>query len=307
MSVSIVIPSYNSAAFLAAAVESALRQTVPAERVVVVDDGSTDNTSEVCQTFAEHIDTICVPNGGVSKARNLGASYTKSKWLLFLDADDRLLPNALEHLIARSRQGDFGVVHGRSIYFDEDNGTRVEHGVGKSEGPVPAATAANFWKSAITTPGAAIIRRDVFTKVGGFSPHFDTLADRDFWIKAGMVNEFGFYPGAVIEKRVHATNMSGNIERALQQAAEVQLGFLQWCADRQLSTAFLRTSPSGIMDNLLRKALRVVSLGGLHAVLKIAREKHLNSVTIQRARFYAKLPPRISRLILRLRSFVVRH
>src|SRR3712207_5573157 len=93
--VSVVIPCYKQAHFLGEAIESVLAQSYPHFEVVVVDDGSTDNTSEVA---ARYPGVRCVrqDNQGLAAARNSGLAHSKGEYLLFLDADDRLLPHALE-------------------------------------------------------------------------------------------------------------------------------------------------------------------------------------------------------------------
>src|SRR5919107_192619 len=93
--VSVVIPCYNQAHFLSEAIESVLAQTYPYFEIIVVDDGSTDNTSEVAGRYSG-VRCIRQDNQGLSGARNSGLRHSKGEYLVFLDADDRLLPQALE-------------------------------------------------------------------------------------------------------------------------------------------------------------------------------------------------------------------
>src|SRR3712207_4601210 len=93
--VSIVIPCYNQAHFLGEAIESVLAQTYPHFEVVVVDDGSTDNTEAVAARYPG-VRCIRQENQGLAAARNTGIRRSNGSYLVFLDADDRLLPNALE-------------------------------------------------------------------------------------------------------------------------------------------------------------------------------------------------------------------
>ncbi len=96
--ISVVIPSYNKAPFICNTIESILNQTYSDFEIVIVDDGSTDDSLEkIEQRFNdERIKIIAKQNGGPSSARNRGVEESKGKWILFLDADDMLLPNALE-------------------------------------------------------------------------------------------------------------------------------------------------------------------------------------------------------------------
>lgn len=102
--VSVVIPCYNAEAFVAEAVASVWEQTYPVEEVVCIDDGSTDGTLEVLRSLQERSKALFVvlsqPNGGPSAARNLGLARGTGDYVQFLDADDLLLPDKIEHQVA---------------------------------------------------------------------------------------------------------------------------------------------------------------------------------------------------------------
>jgi glycosyltransferase involved in cell wall biosynthesis len=289
-SCAIIIPAFNAAAYLGEAIESALAQTTAASGVVVVDDGSTDETPEIGARFGDAVISLRQTNQGVSAARNFGAKQVTSEWLLFLDADDRLTPDALSKLLRRGAQSAPGVVYGQTHYFKERHGARRLHGNGASEGPAPAGARASFWKSAITTPGAAIIRAGLFREVGGFNPAVDSLADRDFWMKAGALSEFGFVAEPVIEKREHDANMSGNLDRTLHQIALVQLGFFTWCREKGIDTGFLSASPADVIDNVLNRALAKQRLAAVKTILALADEHHLHTPLVDEARHYTAMP-----------------
>ncbi len=297
----VIIPAYNAAAYLEQAIASALGQTTPVT-LLVVDDGSTDATPEICAKYGSALRLLRQSNQGVSVARNAGAAASEAEWLLFLDADDRLLRDAVERLLLRARESSSGVCYGQTVYFDEVTGARRTHGHGASEGPPPAGAHGSFWKSAITTPGAALIRRSLFAEVGGFDPAVNSLADRDFWLKAGVLAPFAFVNAPVIEKREHGDNMSGNLNRALFQAAVVQLGFLDWCAARQIDTSFLETNPPAIIDNVLRKSFETRSLGAIRDLLTLAEQQNLSTPLLPEARRYVSLTPTAADLRLRLRA-----
>ena len=93
--VSIVIPCYNQAHFLKEAIESVLSQTYKNAEVIVVDDGSTDNTQLVCNSY-NNIKYVRVERVGLSAARNIGVQFSKGDFIIFLDADDYLYPGAVE-------------------------------------------------------------------------------------------------------------------------------------------------------------------------------------------------------------------
>jgi glycosyltransferase involved in cell wall biosynthesis len=111
-SISVIIPTYNSASIVGDAIESVLRQTHPPEEVIVVDDGSLDDTESVCRQFGIRIDYVHLENGGASAARNTGAARSRSLWLAFLDADDVWEPEKLEMqriTLGQHTEADFSV------------------------------------------------------------------------------------------------------------------------------------------------------------------------------------------------------
>ncbi len=94
--VSVVIPSYNSDKYISRAIDSVLTQTRPPEEIIVVDDGSTDQTAQVVSLYGGRIEYIWQENAGSSVARNTGIEAARGKWIAFLDADDEWLPERLE-------------------------------------------------------------------------------------------------------------------------------------------------------------------------------------------------------------------
>src|SRR5689334_17614281 len=96
LTVSVVIPTYNYGRFLAEAIESALSQTRPPGEIIVVDDGSTDDTASIVKGFDAHVKYIKQENAGVCAARNRGVNESTGELIAFLDADDRFEPTAIE-------------------------------------------------------------------------------------------------------------------------------------------------------------------------------------------------------------------
>src|SRR5271168_3299780 len=93
--ISVVVPTYNRADLLARAVESALAQTIPVREILIVDDGSTDDTERVAAGFAAPVRYIRQANGGVASARNTGIAAAAGEWVAFLDSDDEWVPTKL--------------------------------------------------------------------------------------------------------------------------------------------------------------------------------------------------------------------
>lgn len=120
---SVVIPVFNGEDSISVSIESVLNQTLPAEQVIVVDDGSTDGTERICRKYSENITYIRQGNAGVSAARNRGVEVAKCEWLAFLDADDYFYPKRLESYVRLLREyPDVDFITGDFDYIGSDGG-----------------------------------------------------------------------------------------------------------------------------------------------------------------------------------------
>ncbi|WRH67485.1 MAG: glycosyltransferase family A protein [Planktothrix sp. GU0601_MAG3] len=98
--ISVIIPAYNCDRYVDQAVESILNQTYPADEIIIIDDGSQDNTRQVLQPYSDHIHYVYQENQGVSVARNHGLNLARGEFIVFLDADDIFLPDKLAAQLA---------------------------------------------------------------------------------------------------------------------------------------------------------------------------------------------------------------
>src|SRR5688572_22302626 len=124
--VSVVIPTYNYGRFIAVAIESILRQTRPPLEIIVVDDGSTDETASVVESFGDAVKYVRQENAGVCAARNRGAAESRGDVIAFLDSDDSWEPTALERQVPFFDQDEnIGLVHCGMREFDSDTGRTI--------------------------------------------------------------------------------------------------------------------------------------------------------------------------------------
>ena len=119
LTVSIIVNNYNYDRFLSQAIDSALNQTYPDTEVIVVDDGSTDNSREIIAGYGDHIIPILQPNGKQAAAFNSGFARSKGDIIIFLDSDDYLMPNAVDHIV-QIWQPNLAKVHYRLKVVDAD-------------------------------------------------------------------------------------------------------------------------------------------------------------------------------------------
>src|SRR5829696_5537524 len=163
--VSVVIPCYNQAHFLGEAIESVLAQSHPNFEVIVVDDGSPDNTSEVAARYPG-VRLVRQENQGLSGARHAGLARSEGEYVVFLDADDRLLPEALEaHLEHLKAHPECAFVSGHYRFMTND-------GSPLSERPRPIISRDRYLelleRNYIVVPAVVMYRRAIFKSVGGF-------------------------------------------------------------------------------------------------------------------------------------------
>ncbi|MGD9835500.1 MAG: glycosyltransferase [Piscinibacter sp.] len=189
--VSVILPTYNCGRFVADAIDSVLSQTYQPIEVVVVDDGSTDDTLKVVARFGDRVRVFTQANAGPAAARNRAVSEARGEYLAFLDGDDLWLPGHTETLMGQfERQSDCRVVYG---------GWLVWHPNQDGSFPplqVPAPTLAprvdpegSGWLysrllfDSVIHIIASVIHRSVFDAVGGFDQTLRTGSDYDFWLK----------------------------------------------------------------------------------------------------------------------------
>ena len=190
MTVSIIIPAWNSRRTLRETIESALDQRGERE-IIVVDDGSTDDTLAIAQSFGEHITCLTGENSGVAVARNRGFAAASGQWIQFLDSDDLLVADTLAHRldVLRSTDADIAVTDWTEFQGDWKAATETSHREANwqrlTQDGAAIACATSFW----APPAAVLYRRDVVDRVGGFLRRVSPIEDARFLFDAA---NYGF-------------------------------------------------------------------------------------------------------------------
>ena len=180
MNVSVIIPTHNRAQLLERALQSVLAQAESAQEIIVVDDGSNDDTAEIVRVRFPQVQYIRQHNHGVSHARNRGIAASRGDWLAFLDSDDEWLPRKLtsqEELLAANPQ--YKICHTDEIWIR--NGTRVN--AMKKHAKAGGFIFERCLPLCVASPSSALIHRSVFDEVGLFNEDLPACEDYDLWLR----------------------------------------------------------------------------------------------------------------------------
>lgn len=203
--VTVVVPCFDGARFLAESIESVLAQTRPADEVIFVDDGSTDDSAAVAAGFPG-VRVLRGPNEGVSAARNRGVAESRGELLVFHDADDRLLPHALEIGVREiEAHPECGFVYGTSRTIDAAGDAIAE---APSGAPADAGYLRMLAGDTLVPPSSAVFRREAFEAVGGFRTGRPLAEDYDFYLRVTRRFAVHAHGVAVAEYRRHGANAS---------------------------------------------------------------------------------------------------
>lgn len=210
--VSVIIPAYRAEAFIAETVRSVLAQTHQHLELIVVDDGSPDQTGKVVQTCTSdaRLRYIRQENAGVSTARNNGFAQSKGEYIAFLDADDVLLPSNLAEKLAHfASDPDFGLVHADMQVIDAES-NRLEKFMRGQEGHL-LEELLKWERTCIPTPSSILVKRKVVKQVGGFDPTLSNNADMEFFFRVAAQYKIGRVAKPLALYREHSNQMHNNI------------------------------------------------------------------------------------------------
>lgn len=194
--VSVIIPTFNRAHSLNKAIDSVLSQTYKDFELIIIDDGSTDDTSQILKAYQD-ISIFKTENNGVSKARNIGIQKAKGKWISFLDSDDVWLKDKLMKQVDFAKQNpSINLIHGEEIWIR--NGKRVnpkfKHQKGGGDQFIPSL------KLCAISPSTVMLKKELLMKMGLFREDYPCCEDYDLWLKITSQNDVGFIDDFLIEK-----------------------------------------------------------------------------------------------------------
>jgi glycosyltransferase involved in cell wall biosynthesis len=210
--VSIIMPAYNAAEYIGFAIESALAQSYPHLQLVIVNDGSTDNTGDIALRYSDlRITLIHQKNGGEAAARNTALDHVNGDFIAFLDADDLFKPDHLEktlHYLQKNADRDAVYTDG---YHIDHSGARMSPISKRRRGPFEG----NLYEYIVRAsdvfgpPGCVVLRSEVVTyDCLRFDPDIGYGTDWDLWTRLSATTQFGYINEATYLYRIHPTNLT---------------------------------------------------------------------------------------------------
>lgn len=209
--VSVIITTYNHAHYLLESIESVFAQTFKDYEIIVVDDGSTDNTKDVLSALiaAQRIRYAYQVNKGKSVARNYGIELAQGKYVAFHDADDLYDPTKLEKQVAYFKtHPEVALVHSGYSKFDDDGNDLGYRDTSKKSGWIYPEILVD-WSVLMGVP-CVMVRTAVFAELGGFDPAMIRAQDLDMWRRIARHYPFGVVPEPLSYVRVYPENWSSD-------------------------------------------------------------------------------------------------
>jgi len=229
--VSVIIPAYNAAVFLPSAIRSVLAQTFKDLEIIVIDDGSTDNTREVAASFETNIQYWHTPNAGPSAARNLGIARSTGRFIAFLDADDWWLPNKLEIQIGvLSRNPDVSFVC--ADWFNGERGDEPRTSV--LSGYKAWEHTANFdmmLDENFVNSSTIVVCREKLLQSGSFMESLRGAEDRHLWLRLLLMGNAYVCKEILAFRRFHPGNTTATLSFVESQVKMIE-DVLTWPAVR---------------------------------------------------------------------------
>jgi glycosyltransferase involved in cell wall biosynthesis len=213
--VSVIIPCYNHAHFLGEAIASVINQTYPHIETIVVDDGSTDHSAQVAAAYSS-VRYIQQNNLGLSRSRNVGLSHSKGAYIVFLDADDCLFPDAINiGLRALASRNDCVLTFGLFVNVG------LKQHIQKLSRDTNYGYKELLQRNLIENPGSVLYRRWVFAEIGGFDEANSPAADYDLYLRVAHQFPILCHHQLVVQYRKHGENMSNDARLMLASTVTV--------------------------------------------------------------------------------------
>lgn len=305
--VSVIVPLFNKWNTVARAIESALQQDEVCVEVIVVDDGSTDGSDAVVREFGDRVRLVCQSNAGPSAARNHGARLATADLLVFLDADDELLPGCLAaHARARREAPDvrlsiasFRIMADDTVESEEHIDIRPAHTRGMND----FALVSDFDVAVVTNIAAAAICIDksLFNQLGGFDENLRCWEISDFMYRAALAAcTMALLHG--IRVLIHQTKSNSQFERTYQDLKH-KVHFAHRVLDGiDRIPPQQRLVPLRSIEDAMYSALLAGNLSELRGLALRAKPYRHDTRGLAKLCLWAAMPPTLTRVLFVLRA-----
>jgi glycosyltransferase involved in cell wall biosynthesis len=216
--VSVIIPAYNAAEFLAETLDSALLQTHSDFEVLVIDDGSTDDTSAIAASYGPPVRLIRTANQGAALARNTGIDAASAEFAAFLDADDLWEPDKLARQLDRiDERCRFVYTDTISFGHEELTGIRMSSG-----GLLPSGdVVAKLIEGNFIATSSVLLDLEIARRAGGFDPKFRIAQDWILWLRAARLTRVAAIQDPLVHYRMHPGSLGSDIEQRISDCRGV--------------------------------------------------------------------------------------
>lgn len=273
VSVSVVIPLYNKAAYIARAMDSVLAQTYPDFELIVVDDGSTDGSGEIVAKYDNpRVKLLVQENAGECAARNRGVSESQARWVAFLDADDEWLPEFLEQTMAVAETNPSLLAVFTNFKRAPTNTCAISH---RTRG----ATIQDYMHFHVTNNGrgmsssSVVVRKEPLLAVGGFPVGVRHGGDTDTWARLAWTGEVEYVPKilAIYHTEALGRVMNENTRPTGYAHEAVVASYHQWKQQGRIPQRLLESSRRYIECAFLRHAAELVRIGNTADARRVLR------------------------------------
>ena len=199
INVSVIIPTYNRVKFLPACINSVLKQSIPVEEIIVVDNNSSDGTVNYIRDKFKMVRVLIERNKGVSFARNLGILNSKNNWVAFLDSDDEWMPDKIQKQIELIKRLNY------KVNFIHTNEKWVRNNIILNQKKKHAKKGGYIFQDCLDickiSPSSTLIKKSLFEQYGLFNTKFKVCEDYELWLRFSSKIEIGYIDEVLIKKK----------------------------------------------------------------------------------------------------------
>jgi glycosyltransferase involved in cell wall biosynthesis len=217
--VSVIVPAYNSARFLPDAIGSLMQQTHPSVEIIIVNDGSTDDTESALRPFLDSITVCHQKNAGTAAARNHGLAVSRGAFIAFLDADDAWEPEKLSRQVALLQADAAAVLIHTNVGYVDAGGRSIAN-VPRTDDRFADASVQALLAHNFITASSVMVRRESL-EAAPFSNDVPGCEDWDLWLRLSRSGSIAFIPDRLTRYRLHGSNISSNSELMLRSSVTV--------------------------------------------------------------------------------------